>query len=100
MAREACLMTMSSLAVSHCGIAVSTPSNRTVPSLASLTKRSEEHTSELQSRGHLVCRLLLEKKNNRQQARARADHEAQSTAGHGHLHPRMGRQECRASVMA
>src|SRR5437870_7300101 len=24
--------------------------------------RSEEHTSELQSRGHLVCRLLLEKK--------------------------------------
>src|SRR5437870_11233986 len=26
--------------------------------------RSEEHTSELQSRGHLVCRLLLEKKHN------------------------------------
>src|SRR5690625_6500449 len=26
------------------------------------TDRSEEHTSELQSRGHLVCRLLLEKK--------------------------------------
>src|SRR5207253_9160098 len=25
--------------------------------------RSEEHTSELQSRGHLVCRLLLEQKN-------------------------------------
>src|SRR5690625_3439647 len=33
-------------------------------SIARLTKkRSEEHTSELQSRGHLVCRLLLEKKN-------------------------------------
>src|SRR5439155_11395696 len=29
--------------------------------------RSEEHTSELQSRGHLVCRLLLEKKNNMKQ---------------------------------
>src|SRR5690625_5639494 len=29
------------------------------------TARSEEHTSELQSRGHLVCRLLLEKKNTR-----------------------------------
>src|SRR5207253_3648323 len=29
-----------------------------------LLTRSEEHTSELQSRGHLVCRLLLEKKNN------------------------------------
>src|SRR5690625_6866441 len=28
-----------------------------------LLARSEEHTSELQSRGHLVCRLLLEKKN-------------------------------------
>src|SRR5690625_7090032 len=27
-----------------------------------LPGRSEEHTSELQSRGHLVCRLLLEKK--------------------------------------
>src|SRR5258708_29075041 len=29
--------------------------------------RSEEHTSELQSPDHLVCRLLLEKKNNIQQ---------------------------------
>src|SRR5690625_5709789 len=28
-----------------------------------LLARSEEHTSELQSRGHLVCRLLLEKTN-------------------------------------
>src|SRR5437870_10900845 len=28
-------------------------------------KRSEEHTSELQSRGHLVCRLLLEKKKKK-----------------------------------
>src|SRR5690554_7576529 len=28
-------------------------------------KRSEEHTSELQSRPHLVCRLLLEKKKNK-----------------------------------
>src|SRR5690625_329495 len=30
--------------------------------LSTLKPRSEEHTSELQSRGHLVCRLLLEKK--------------------------------------
>src|SRR3712207_7288188 len=29
-------------------------------------QRSEEHTSELQSRQYLVCRLLLEKKKNRQ----------------------------------
>src|SRR2546422_5692752 len=32
--------------------------------LLRLEKRSEEHTSELQSRLHLVCRLLLEKKNH------------------------------------
>src|SRR2546429_4702074 len=34
------------------------PAPRPVPA-----RRSEEHTSELQSRLHLVCRLLLEKKN-------------------------------------
>src|SRR3712207_7518786 len=33
---------------------------------AALGRRSEEHTSELQSRQYLVCRLLLEKKNNSQ----------------------------------
>src|SRR5439155_3595366 len=34
--------------------------------------RSEEHTSELQSRGHLVCRLLLEKKKSGIVLRSRA----------------------------
>src|SRR5258707_11254667 len=34
------------------------------PSKPSGTARSEEHTSELQSRQYLVCRLLLEKKKN------------------------------------
>src|SRR3712207_8927641 len=34
-----------------------------VPLLAGGLARSEEHTSELQSRQYLVCRLLLEKKN-------------------------------------
>src|SRR5438552_10164418 len=42
-------------------------SGRTLVSASSLDKdtkkRSEEHTSELQSPDHLVCRLLLEKKN-------------------------------------
>src|SRR2546429_3307070 len=45
------------------------PSRRTTPDMPSGTaipgcsrRRSEEHTSELQSRLHLVCRLLLEKK--------------------------------------
>src|SRR3989449_7767912 len=33
--------------------------------LGSGERRSEEHTSELQSRLHLVCRLLLEKKKNK-----------------------------------
>src|SRR5579871_5303073 len=32
-----------------------------------VSRRSEEHTSELQSRRELVCRLLLEKKKNRAQ---------------------------------
>src|SRR5690349_21941047 len=35
------------------------------PSSGRLWHRSEEHTSELQSRRDLVCRLLLEKKNNK-----------------------------------
>src|SRR5438067_2738510 len=34
-------------------------------SVSAATRRSEEHTSELQSRFDLVCRLLLEKKNDR-----------------------------------
>src|SRR5256884_2793808 len=35
-----------------------------LPGLFCALRRSEEHTSELQSRLHLVCRLLLEKKKN------------------------------------
>src|SRR5580765_3956779 len=35
-----------------------------MPTLTTCTRRSEEHTSELQSPVHLVCRLLLEKKNH------------------------------------
>src|SRR5690625_7123287 len=45
-------------------VAFAAASGCPVPVFAStLSYRSEEHTSELQSRGHLVCRLLLEKKN-------------------------------------
>src|SRR5687768_18185140 len=42
-------------------------SNSVMPRMAAPKApiRSEEHTSELQSRLHLVCRLLLEKKNNK-----------------------------------
>src|SRR5437870_6169752 len=51
------------------GLTFSTSIPAVVISMAMLrwlgnTSRSEEHTSELQSRGHLVCRLLLEKKKN------------------------------------
>src|SRR5439155_22539626 len=43
------------------GPAVSRAITRRV--LVAQSLRSEEHTSELQSRGHLVCRLLVEKRN-------------------------------------
>src|SRR3989440_5877273 len=52
----------------------------TVPPHGSNRKRSEEHTSELQSRSDLVCRLLLEKKkkkkyHTRQQRQAASRHD-------------------------
>src|SRR5690349_22887339 len=42
------------------------PSPSMMASSPSSTRRSEEHTSELQSRRDLVCRLLLEKKKKKQ----------------------------------
>src|SRR3982751_7116234 len=45
--------------------------------------RSEEHTSELQSRSDLVCRLLLEKKNSRQPAGPCTCSECPPPRGHG-----------------
>src|SRR3989442_8497308 len=47
-------------------------------------ERSEEHTSELQSRPHLVCRLLLDKKKPHRYVSCAAG--GQATAGH-HLLP-------------
>src|SRR5256886_12459268 len=44
-------------------------------------RRSEEHTSELQSQSNLVCRLLLEKKKNKTSSTARGLH-------YSHTHPR------------
>src|SRR3712207_8055411 len=43
----------------------STPGSAWCTSTSSWSPRSEEHTSELQSRQYLVCRLLLEKKKQR-----------------------------------
>src|SRR5438309_5706271 len=45
--------------------AAALPKMRAGPRLLLDLHRSEEHTSELQSQFHLVCRLLLEKKNGR-----------------------------------
>src|SRR6266498_5017459 len=44
------------------GVMLASPPTRSFP-----LARSEEHTSELQSRPHIVCRLLLEKKKQKQQ---------------------------------
>src|SRR3712207_8889306 len=41
------------------------PSKTDTPEAVYVWLRSEEHTSELQSRQYLVCRLLLEKKTNK-----------------------------------
>src|SRR2546422_8464196 len=46
-------------------------STRDMARIGLLMLRSEEHTSELQSRLHLVCRLLLEKKKKKIKSRAR-----------------------------
>src|SRR5439155_8448486 len=48
-----------------------------------LGTRSEEHTSELQSRGHLVCRLLLEKKNRSEEVRSTSKWEWALIDAHG-----------------
>src|SRR2546422_3478111 len=56
--------------VSLTGVVTAVAPGRTTLTVSGLlqtkTMRSEEHTSELQSRLHLVCRLLLEKKKKRE----------------------------------
>src|SRR2546425_7294329 len=49
-------------------------SHQATSSTALCGQRSEEHTSELQSLAYLVCRLLLEKKNNDLNARYAVTH--------------------------
>src|SRR5207253_8452466 len=46
-------------------IGLAEPSRLNLPMRGPTIRRSEEHTSELHSRGHLVCRLLLEKKKDK-----------------------------------
>src|SRR5689334_23741056 len=59
----------SATAQSSCSRQVTEPASRPIRPTAAVaptttSTRSEEHTSELQSQFHLVCRLLLEQKNN------------------------------------
>src|SRR5687768_17994187 len=54
-------------------------SRRPPSSSTSASSRSEEHTSELQSRLHLVCRLLLEKKKKKKNKQQHIDNETQYT---------------------
>src|SRR5262245_63813610 len=61
--------------------------------LAPLTSRSEEHTSELQSLRHLVCRLLLEKKKKKIniiniKSKIHADACVDNNTSAGHRRPR------------
>src|SRR5256884_5831553 len=57
----------------------------TMPLGQRVLRRSEEHTSELQSRLHLVCRLLLEKKKNIQNI-SQFKHQATSERTNQHEH--------------
>src|SRR4030095_17258528 len=58
----------------------------TIPAAGLVLKRSEEHTSELQSPSDLVCRLLLEKNNTKEHIHAQTTSQELSmltvTAGH------------------
>src|SRR5690625_2647274 len=68
------------------------PDNLTCAVFREHEARSEEHTSELQSRGHLVCRLLLEKKKKNSNSspernQRRKDHK------HHHLQQRVSETE-------
>src|SRR5207249_5147917 len=61
--------------------------------------RSEEHTSELQSRFDLVCRLLLEKKKHGELAR-RADRDWGDRLGRVPVHAAVGRHSPRSTALA
>src|SRR3989442_6877424 len=60
-----------------------------------LLPRSEEHTSELQSRPHLVCRLLLEKKKKRRRRAVPRSLSMDSLVGHPPQWRRVGARQRR-----
>src|SRR5687768_18090792 len=70
----------------------SSMARRSAPVFAmpSNVSRSEEHTSELQSRLHLVCRLLLEKKKNSTKRIRYTQKSGHQQSPQGILHPTFG----------
>src|SRR3712207_7475789 len=65
---DGCMSTNDTVTVLASGASGQTPAPAEfVDALTEACTRSEEHTSELQSRQYLVCRLLLEKKKKHQQ---------------------------------
>src|SRR3712207_7244984 len=66
-----CMASVKTMATFSC-VEVRSSSRRPTSS-PSLRLRSEEHTSELQSRQYLVCRLLLEKKENNEATKKRLE---------------------------
>src|SRR5437899_9747454 len=64
--KDAVFLRLYGLQCRPAGAAVCAGVGRVFLSNSNRLLRSEEHTSELQSLRHLVCRLLLEKKNDRQ----------------------------------
>src|SRR2546428_9623797 len=65
----------------HIGYKISQVIRKRVEEIFGWTKRSEEHTSELQSRSDLVCRLLLEKKKKNNKHRRE---QPSQTSAHGY----------------
>src|SRR5438445_9474901 len=67
------------------------------PALFAGTSRSEEHTSELQSRQYLVCRLLLEKKKKADQGPGSVDPDGSGFRLHSlparHFHSRLNSRQ-------
>src|SRR2546429_1356755 len=75
-----------SLAVLGTGISLQSQNNSEFAHLSGTLTRSEEHTSELQSRLHLVCRLLLEKKKTTSSHRGAC--KRRTTHPHSHVVPK------------
>src|SRR5436305_2576315 len=66
--RRAARISRPAVSAERCSGSASAP-----PARPSSVARSEEHTSELQSRPHLVCRLLLEKKKKKKKTETKTN---------------------------